>query len=304
MFAYGGVDGFMSRRLAAGLRLFLFLSAVVVCVPPHLALRAVGGSRFFMPRLFHRLCTHIVGLKVTTRGTPSVERPTLFVSNHCSYLDITVLGSLLPGSFVAKSEVSGWPLFGFLARLQETVFIERSNKATAGKQADDIRSRLEAGDNLILFPEGTSSDGNRTLPFKTALFAVASLKIDDKPLTVQPVSLTATQLDGVPMGLIDRPLYAWYGDMDLAPHLWRAFGAGVMTIEVEFHKPVTLNDVANRKALADHCWRETAGGVSRALSGRTAPQPASAQPASTRPASPERAAPATTRVEPAVAKPA
>ena len=267
-----GVDGFMGKRVAAGLRAALFLLWIVVAVPFQLVVLAVGRGRFFLPRLFHRVCTHIVGLKVETRGAPCRgQGPVLFVANHCSYLDITVLGSLIEGSFVAKSEVSGWPLFGFLAKLQQTVFIERRNRATASKQADDMKSRLEAGDSLILFPEGTSSDGNRTLPFKTALFAVAGLKVDDKPILVQPVSLTATRLDGVPMGLIDRPLYAWYGDMDLAPHLWRIFGAGVVTVEVEFHPPVSLATLPNRKALADHCWREVAGGVSRALSGRGSP---------------------------------
>lgn len=266
-----GVDGFTSRRLAAGVRLILFFLWIAFAVALHYAVRAVGGSRFFVPRLFHKGCTYIVGLKIVTRGAPSTVKPTLYVANHSSYLDITVLGALLTGSFVAKSEVSGWPLFGFLSKLQQTVFIERRNRAGVGKQADDLRGRLEAGDSLILFPEGTSSDGNRTLPFKTALFAVASLKTNDQPLTVQPISVAATQLDGAPMGLINRPLYAWYGDMDLAPHLWRAFGAGVITIEVEFHPPVSLNDFTNRKALADHCQHAVATGLSRALSGRAAP---------------------------------
>lgn len=265
-----GVDGLMSKRVAASCRVFFFLAWTTLAIPLQMLALAVGRGRYLVPPLYHRVCAAIVGLKIETRGDRCGDRPVLYVANHCSYLDITILGALIPGSFVAKSEVSGWPLFGFLAKLQQTVFIERRNRASAGKQADDLRSRLESGDNLILFPEGTSSDGNRTLPFKTALFAVAGLKIDDKPLMVQPVSITATRLDGVPMGLIDRPLYAWYGDMDLAPHLWQAFGAGLMTVEVEFHPPVSMENFASRKALADHCWRAVAGGVSRALSGRNA----------------------------------
>jgi lyso-ornithine lipid O-acyltransferase len=265
----GGVDGFMSKRIAAGLRAGLFLLWIALVVPIQMLMLAIGRGRYWAPPLFHRVCAMIVGMKIVVRGRRCDDRPVLFVANHSSYLDITILGALIPGSFVAKSEVAGWPLFGFLAKLQQTVFIERRNRASAGKQADDLRSRLESGDNLILFPEGTSSDGNRTLPFKTALFAVASLKIGEKPLMVQPVSITATMLDGVPMGLIGRPFYAWYGDMDLAPHLWQAFGAGLMTVEVEFHPPVSMENFASRKALADHCWREVAGGVSRAVSGRS-----------------------------------
>ncbi len=141
----------------------------------------------------------------------------------------------------------------------------------AGVHRDDIRGRLESGDTLILFPEGTSSDGNRTLPFKTALFSVASLKVDGQPVTVQPVSVTATSLDGIPLGRSMRPVYAWYGDMELAPHLWRMVRLGRLTVRVEFHEPVTVDRFGSRKALAEHCWRAVADGVDRAVSGR--PQP-------------------------------
>ena len=96
----------------------------------------------------------------------------LFAANHVSYLDITVLGSLLDASFIAKTEVAGWPLFGWLARLQRSVFIDRRARSTA-HQRDSIAARLAAGEALILFPEGTSGDGNRLLPFKSALFSVA-----------------------------------------------------------------------------------------------------------------------------------
>ena len=197
----------------------------------------------------------------------SVMRPTLFISNHVSYFDIEVLGSLIAGSFVAKSEVAGWPLFGWLARLCETVFINRKAKSEAAKQGETLTGRLMAGDNLILFPEGTSSDGNRVLPFKTALFAVASQRIDDQPLTVQPVSLTPVALDGIPLGRLLRPLYAWYGDMNLGPHLWQMAKLGGITVVVEFHPTVTVDDAGSRKALAELCWKAVHAGVARAVAG-------------------------------------
>jgi 1-acyl-sn-glycerol-3-phosphate acyltransferase len=197
------------------------------------------------------------------------DRATLFISNHSSYLDIPVLGSLLPTSFVAKNEVGGWPLFGLLARLQRTVFVDRNARHRADEQRDSIAGRLQAGDKLVLFPEGTSSDGNRTLPFKTALFAVAATQVDGKPLTLQPVSVTATHLDGLPLGHAWRALYAWYGDMELPPHLWQlARLGGRIRVLVEFHPPVSLADFSSRKALADHCWRTVAAGVERAVKGR------------------------------------
>ena len=221
-----------------------------------------------LPVIFHRGCLRIFDIAVTVVGQPSFDKPTLFISNHVSYLDIEVLGSVITGSFVAKSEVEGWPLFGWLAKLQETVFVNRKAKRDVASQGETLTGRLLAGDNLILFPEGTSSDGNRVLPFKTALFAVASQRIDDRPLTVQPVSLTATALDGIPLGRLLRPLYAWYGDMDLGPHLWQFAKLGGFTVVLEFHPPVTVDLAGSRKVLADQCWKAVHAGVARAIAGR------------------------------------
>lgn len=259
----------MGSSTLAGIRIALYLAWTLLLVPVQaLALWLRSPLAVRLPPFYHRVCGRLLGFEVVVLGERVRHGPVLFISNHSSYLDITVLGGVIPASFVAKNEVAAWPFFGVLAKLQRTVFVERRARATVERQRDDLKSRLEAGDSLILFPEGTSSDGNRTLPFKTALFAVASLRIDGKPLTVQPVSVTATRLDGIPMGIAFRPFYAWYGDMDLAPHLWQAFRAGRITVEVEFHPPVTIEQFGSRKALAEHCWRAVAGGVARAVAGR------------------------------------
>ena len=228
------------------------------------------GVRRRLPLLFHRGCLWLFDIKVVTLGTMSADRPTLFVSNHISYLDIEVLGSMIQGSFVAKSEVAGWPLFGTLSKLQETVFIDRRARHDVKRQGETLTDRLAEGDNLILFPEGTSSDGNRVLPFKTALFSVAAQRIDDRPLTVQPVSISAVALDGMPLGRLLRPLYAWYGDMSLGPHLWQMAKLGGITVVVEFHPPLTVDAVGSRKALADASWRLVRAGVARANAGHVA----------------------------------
>ncbi|CAO3413909.1 lysophospholipid acyltransferase family protein [Azospirillum doebereinerae] len=253
------------------LRLAAYALWTVALIPVQaVAVALERPLRHRLPVFYHRACARLMGLDVVVRGQRATEGPVLFVSNHSSYLDITVLGSVIPGSFIAKTEVAGWPFFGLLAKLQRTVFVERKARTEVGKQRDDIGARLDSGDNLILFPEGTSSDGNRTLPFKTALFAVASRRIAGKPLTVQPVSVTPTRLDGIPMGVAFRPFYAWYGDMDLAPHLWQAFKLGGMTVEVEFHPPVTIDGFSSRKAIAEHCHRVVSQGVVRAVTGRHA----------------------------------
>jgi lyso-ornithine lipid O-acyltransferase len=236
-----------------------------------------------LPLTYHRLVCRVIGIRVAARGALAQARPLLIVANHTSYLDIEVLGSLIPGSFVAKAEIAGWPLFGWLAKLQRSVFIERrSSKAREHK--DEIEKRLLEGDLLILFPEGTSDDGNRLLPFRSALFSVAERRIEGAPLVVQPVSLAYTRLDGMPMGRGFRPLFAWYGDMALATHLWRMLGMGVVGVEVIFHEPVTIDRFGGRKALAEHCWRVVSEGVASLLAGRPQrhPTPAAA-------AQPERA---------------
>ena len=225
-----------------------------------------------LPRLYHRLVCRILGITIELHGAPSPARPTLFVVNHTSYLDIEILGAAIPGSFVSKADVDGWPLFGWLARLQRTVFIDRKRRSVT-RQRDALSTRLHEGDQLVLFPEGTSGDGQHLLPFKSALFAAVMESDGAGDIAVQPVSVAYLRLDGMPLGRSYRPLFAWYGDMDLAPHLWTMLGLGHLSVSVTFHPAVRAADFASRKALADHCAAVIAAGLSVALSGRKAPMP-------------------------------
>jgi 1-acyl-sn-glycerol-3-phosphate acyltransferase len=237
---------------------------------PLQALLILLGSRLAerLPMFYHRCVCWLFGLDIVVRGRPETARPTLFIANHSSYIDIEVFSTLMPISFVAKSEVKSWPFFGTLARLQRTVFVDRRPRSTAG-QRDEIARRLAAGDNLMLFPEGTSNDGNRTLPFYSALFSVAERRLrDGRPLPVQPVSIAYAELNGFPVGRSLRPLLAWYGDMELAPHLWCFAGLGRVKVVVEFHPTVDIDRLGSRKALAEHCRRAIARGVADVISGR------------------------------------
>lgn len=258
----------MGSTLLGIFRLSSYIALTLSLLPvQYMAVRAGLRLRKVLPRRYHRWCCTLLGLDVVSTGQPSAAVPTLFVCNHTSYLDISVLGSLVEASFIAKREVSSWPLFGTLARLQNTVFVDRRAR-NARQDGQSLQARLAAGDSMILFPEGTSSDGNRTLPFKSALFAVAQAQTGGSTVTVQPVSVLATALDGIPLARAERDLYAWYGDMDLASHIWSMIGVGRITVEVRFHEPVTMDAFGSRKALADHCWRTVADGVSRAAAGR------------------------------------
>jgi lyso-ornithine lipid O-acyltransferase len=225
-----------------------------------------------LPAFYHRCCCWILGFRVRTVGASTAERPVLFASNHVSYTDITVLGSLIIGSFIAKTEVEGWPFFGWLAKLQRTVFVDRRVLSTRS-QRDAMTERLVAGDALILFPEGTSGDGTRVLPFKSALFSAVETMREIVPIAVQPVSIAYTRLDGIPLGRLLRPFFAWYGPAELAPHLWRMIGLGTVEVVVEFHPPVFIADCGSRKALARYCQARVAGGMAAAIAGRPQPVP-------------------------------
>jgi lyso-ornithine lipid O-acyltransferase len=219
------------------------------------------------PRLYHNVCTRILGFKVEVVGEPSRVRPTLFVANHSSYLDIPILGGIINVSFVAKAEIAKWPFFGTLAKLQRSVFVDR-RPGTTVKQRDAVMSRLEAGDDLVIFPEATSSDSIHMIPFKSALLSVAEFRPRGAPLTVQPVTIAYTRLDGIPLGRFYRPFIAWYGAMQVAPHLWAMLGLGHVTVRVIFHPPITVEQYGTRKELAAHCYKVIAAGLSAALAGR------------------------------------
>ncbi len=222
-----------------------------------------------LPRFYHRLVCRILGITIDRRGGPAVSGPTLFVANHVSYLDIEILGASLPAFFIAKADVASWPFVGWLARLQRSVFIDRKVRSVRF-QRDSIEQRLASGDNLILFPEGTSGDGLRLLPFKSSLFAAVEAVAQRHDVAVQPVSVAYTRLDGMPLGRFYRPFFAWYGDMEFAPHIWTMLGLGRLTAVVTFHPPAPTRDFASRKERAEYCRRLVASGLEAALSGRDA----------------------------------
>jgi 1-acyl-sn-glycerol-3-phosphate acyltransferase len=251
---------------------FVALTAAFVPVQ-WLALRFKSSLADTLPVAFARGLCGLIGIRVETFGRPCREKGVLLACNHTSYLDMPVLAAVTPVCFVAKAEVGQWPYFGTLSRLVRTVFVERERRSKAGEQRDAIRERLEAGGTIVLFPEGTSNDGNRVLGFKSALLGSANSMVVDaggqrRRVLVQPVSIAYTRLHGMPMGREFRPFFAWYGDMELVPHLWQAFCLGPIDVMVHYHPPLTVDQFPSRKELAAECERLVAAGVTHALSGR------------------------------------
>ncbi len=245
-------------------RAALFLAVTILLVPPYLAVlpfhkRAARAVAL----VWYRLVCWMLGLRIRAEGLPAERRPTLFVSNHVSYLDIPVLATLINGVFVAKAEVANWPLLGFLARIGRTIFIERT-ASQAGRQRERM-SRQIAHDDLILFPEGTSGNGREVLPFKSALFSVAKHDAASTGIWVQPVSVAyVAGRDGRPLTGDRQDHYAWFGDAALVPHLSRVFTLPGAEVRVTFHAAVAADSFATRKELARHCEGAVATGVADA----------------------------------------
>ncbi len=236
-----------------------------------------------LPHWYHKRVCRQIGVRLSIEGEVARDRPVLVVANHTSWLDIPVLSAVAPLSFVAKKEVGGWPFVSTLARLQRTVFVDRTRRTAVSATTSEMAARLAAGDALVLFAEGTSSDGNRVLPFKTSLFAAAkpSGRLDaalPAQTAVQTLSIVYTHLHGVPLGRADRPLVGWYGDMDLAPHLWRLLKSGPLDVHIRIGPPVPLEVYGDRKALA----RDSEAAVRRDVVAllRAAPRAANSQPGS------------------------
>lgn len=271
-------------QLRAAFALIVFLLSALITIPWQtfsLYFKRFGYKSF--PNWYQRQLAHLFGVRMHVIGTPIQDRGVLMVANHTSYFDILAIGGAVRLSFVAKAEVANWPLFGRFAKLQRTIFVDRERKSATGDIRDVIRDRLLEGDALMLFPEGTSSDGNSILPFKSALFGAAEVVVghdaNGEPLhpPVQPVSVAYTRVHGVPMGRENRPLYAWYGDMDLVPHLWEALVTGPIDVVIQFHPPLYVNQVGGRKMLAQKAEQIVRRGQAALLAGRSLPEQAPAE---------------------------
>ncbi len=225
--------------------------ALVVLLPFHaVAVRMGGGSTMKVAQLWQRFVCKLMGIRITVTGKPAHERPLLLLSNHNSWLDIPILASVAPVSFVAKQEVASWPVVGFLARTQRTVFVDRERRHATGAQANEVAGRLSKGDIMVLFAEGTSSDGNKVLPFRSALVGAAQRAIaDGGAATVQPVAIAYPRMLGLPLGRQHRPLVAWYGGADLLPHLKHILSEGGVDVSITFGPAHRLSARDDRKAV-------------------------------------------------------
>jgi 1-acyl-sn-glycerol-3-phosphate acyltransferase len=279
-----GRDGWLvARRLRAARRGIMIIALTL----PSMLIQAIclllpGRAKVAFPLFFWARFARTLGLDVRIVGelaAKNSERPVIFVSNHSSWVDVPVVGGVLPGSFIAKGDIEGWPVVRTIARLGRTVFVSRQ-RGSSGRERDAMQKVLERGDNLILFPEGTSSDGSRVLPFRSSFFALAEGKtagLAGRGPLIQPVSVVYDRLNGLPAGRSSRPVFAWYGDMDIASHFWRMTQHLDMRVTVLLHAPLDPVTFPDRKSLSRAVWQTVADGAAMLRQNRPA-RPLSVEP--------------------------
>ncbi|MEN8891898.1 lysophospholipid acyltransferase family protein [Planktotalea arctica] len=256
----GPRDWLRFTRRALPLAILVF-SCLILLLAVRLIERPLFGMRRpvtpYITQFVCRNAFRIMGMGFSVKGAQMTQRGAV-VANHSSWLDIFSLNAVKRVYFVSKSEVAQWPGIGWLARATGTVFIARDpRKAHAQKEL--FEARLKAGHKLLFFPEGTSTDGLRVLPFKSTLFAAFFAPEMRDILWVQPVSVNYYAPDGE-----EARFYGWWGDMDFAPHLVKTLAAKRQgRVEVIYHTPLRVAEAQSRKSLALDC--ETA--VRSALTG-------------------------------------
>lgn len=233
-----------------------------------IAMKTRLWSEWRVLRLWHGVNVRALGFRIHQKGALTTKRPLVVAANHVSWTDISVIGSRCDVSFIAKSDMAAWPVMGWLARLQRTIFIERERRRTSGKQAGEIARRLADDEAILLFAEGTTGDGNMVLPFKSTLFGAATMAISQGAVDrvyIQPLAIAYTRVQGMPMGRQHRPLASWIGDADLAPHAAALLREGAVDVELHFGEPIEFSIGGDRKAATRRAEAEVRAMLEAAL---------------------------------------
>ena len=221
---------------------FVFLTLFLIFLKTFLQLFIKSKVQKII-QIFHKLLLWLININVEVVGKSNLNNvPKLYVSNHLSYLDIPVLGSTLNGRFIAKNEISNWPIFGYLSKVGNTIFINR-NLRFLKKNKSIIYDFISKGDSIILFPEGTTSDGMRVLKFKSSLLT----SLEQKNILIQPIVIKYESINGIPLTRWLKPIIVWYGDMELKPHLINILKLFSIKAKIIVLPPLNGRDFTNRK---------------------------------------------------------
>lgn len=247
----------MYAFLRAAKIIFIISLTTLILLPFYLlAMLFRDNIARYIPIIWHKVACWCLGLTIKQRGFPSKKQPLMIAANHSSWIDILVLGSRIPLVFIAKADMKSWPIFGFLAKLQRSIFVDRFKRSKTKEQVGEIAARMKHGDVVVLFPEGTTSDGNYVLPFKSALFGAvqqAQDDIADHELFIQPVSIAYLTSHGIPLHRSHRSLASWPGDVELLPHLKNIILEGSIGIEITYAEPIKYTKDMKRSEIAKQC---------------------------------------------------
>jgi 1-acyl-sn-glycerol-3-phosphate acyltransferase len=259
----------MPRALFIGI-FFFTVTPILISAQWLLEKLNLPGWGFIASNYYRVLCA-LLRIRVRVVGNPVRDRAVLFVSNHVSWVDIVVIGSITPVAFVAKREVASWPLVGVTAKMQRTVFVDRGRRHQTGDAVSEIAKRVASGTSVVLFAEGTSSDGNRVLPFRSALLGAIEDQSGSGSILMQPMAMTYVGQHGLPMGRQHRPLVAWYGDLDFMPHIKAFIERGAVDALVNYGDPVPADRDIDRKAMSKRLEGTVRELLVTALRGRPTP---------------------------------
>ncbi len=214
-----------------------------------------NNYRFKLPIYFHKGLLFILGVKLKIKGSVVKKRPLILLGNHCSYLDIIILSSASSVCFVAKEEIKSWFLFGFLAKLQNTIFISRRNRNTINS-IYKINDKINKNFSMILFPEATTSNGKNILQFKSSLYSVFER---NSIIKLQNFSLCYTHINNMPLDNRLRPKIAWYGDMNMLGHLKKLLNISSINALITFHPQIDTSGL-DRKKIRDYSRKQVIEG--------------------------------------------
>ncbi|MET0440221.1 MAG: lysophospholipid acyltransferase family protein [Devosia sp.] len=240
--------------------IFIFLPVLIVIIPLQALIIALKLPFWpIVPRIFHKVGCAFLGLRVTVIGAPATGRPTLLVSNHISWTDIIVIGSSAPVTFVAKQEIAKWPFVSMMAKLQKTIFVDRTRRSGTGRTAEAMGRHMADGNAVVLFAEGQSDIGTHVLPFRSALVGAAQHAMEAAGATevnIQPLTVAYTRLEGLPISRNERTLVAWIKSKSVKQNIVEILSGPIKDVTVAFGTPQVLAHGADRKVVTKAAERE------------------------------------------------
>ncbi|MBX2995183.1 MAG: 1-acyl-sn-glycerol-3-phosphate acyltransferase [Bdellovibrionaceae bacterium] len=241
------------KPIRGAVKLLMFAVAVLIFLAVtffgHVFIRNVARRRHYFTDVVHAFAkwgVWFLNVQVVTTHAPPRDQNFLFISNHLGILDIVVLASITPTLFITSVEMKNTPGLGLLCEMGGCLFVERRDRSNIHKEIDQIRIALQQGVNVTLYPEGTSTNGERVLPFKKSLLTAAA----GTGVPVLPLVVNYTKVDGAPTTALNRDQVCWYGDQSFPPVFWRLLTNRSVVAEVEFFDEVHVTSDEQRREIA------------------------------------------------------